>query len=296
VTVRTKLSAVTPRPVRRAVKLGIRAAYTLPTSRFRLLPSFLIIGAQRAGTTSLYRYLSKHPAVGPVVLTKGAHYFDTNYDKGLAWYRAHFPARWSGANTRRRFGVDRITGEGSPYYVFHPLAPFRIRETIPDVKLLLMLRDPVERAYSHYQHEKARGFEDLSFEEAIAREPERLAGERERIIADPTYLSFHHQHHSYLARGRYLEQLLVWRELFPPEQMMIIQTERFFTDPERGFAEVLAFLGLPPWRPPVFERYNARQYSSMRPDTRAWLQDYFRNLNEELEAYLGTNFGWGDRS
>ncbi len=291
-TFRAKVSKVTPRPVRRAVKRGVRAVYTAPTSGARLLPDFLIIGAQRAGTTSLYKYLAQHPAVGPVVLTKGAHYFDTNYQEGLDWYRAFFPTRWRAARIERRLGTRMITGEGSPYYVFHPLVPRRVAETLPDVKLLLMLRDPVERAYSHYQHELARGFETLPFEEAIDREPERLAGERDRMIADPTYNSFEYQHHSYLARGRYIEQILAWRELFPPEQLLILKMEEFFSQPDAGLARVLAFLGLPSWRPPAFERYNARRYTQMGDEIRRRLVEHFAVPNRELEAYLGAELGW----
>lgn len=289
---RSRVSVVTPRPVRRALKLGVRAVYTLPTSRLRALPDFLIIGAQRAGTTSLYRYLAQHPAVGPVVLTKGAHYFDTNYDKGLDWYRAHFPMTCRKALVRRRLGVDMQTGEGSPYYVFHPLVPDRVAETLPDVKLILLLRDPVERAYSHHQHEVARGFEHLPFEEAIDREPERLAGERERMIADPTYRSFEHQHHSYLARGHYLEQILVWHERFPRERLLILLMEEFFSRPAEGFTRVLDFLGLPAWQPATFARYNARRYDQMDPSTRRRLAEHFAEPNRELERYLGIKLPW----
>jgi len=291
-TLRARVSAITPRPVRRAVKQGVRAIYAAPTSQHRLLPDFLIIGAQRAGTTSLYKYLAQHPAVGPVVLTKGAHYFDTNYDKGLDWYRAFFPTERQAAKVRRRLGVRMLTGEGSPYYVFHPLAPGRVAETLPDVKLLLMLRDPVERAYSHHAHESARGFETLSFEEAVEREPERLEGERERMIADPTYNSFEYQHHSYLARGRYIEQILAWRDLFPADRLLILKMEDFFSAPEDGFARVLGFLGLPRWQPPTFVRYNARRYAQMDERTRRRLVEHFAEPNHELERYLGVTLGW----
>ncbi len=293
-TLRAKVSGITPTPVRRAVKQGVRAIYTVPTSGARLLPDFLIIGAQRAGTTSLYKYLAQHPAVGPVVLTKGAHYFDTNYDKGLDWYRAFFPTRWRRARVERRLGVKMLTGEGSPYYIFHPLVPRRVAETLPGVKLLLMLRDPVERSYSHYQHESARGFEQLSFEGAIDREQERLEGEREQMIADPRYNSFEYQHHSYLARGRYIEQILTWREHFPSEQLLILKMEGFFSDPEKGFARVIEFLGLPSWRPAAFDRYNARRYTQMDPDTRRRLVEHFAEPNRELERYLGVELGWSD--
>jgi hypothetical protein len=288
------LSDITPTPVRRAVKLGVRATYTLPTNRFRLLPDFLIIGAQRAGTTSLYKYLAQHPAVGPVVLTKGAHYFDTNFDKGLGWYRAHFPTRWRAGVVERRLGVPMQTGEGSPYYVFHPLVPPRVAQTLPGVKLILMVRDPVERAYSQYQHELARGFEDVSFEEAIDLEPSRLAGERERMLEDPSYHSFHHQHHSYLARGRYMEQIRTWLEHVDPDRLLTVRMEAFFSHPERGFAEVLRFLGLPEWRPPAFERYNARRYAQLDPAMRRRLVDHFSEPNRELRRYLGVPLEWSE--
>lgn len=290
--VRERVGRILPRPARRMVKLGVRSVWTLPTSPLRMLPSFLIIGAQRAGTTSLYRYLMQHPAVLPVVLTKGAHYFDTEYAKGLAWYRAHFPLRAHATLLRSRFGVDVITGEGSPYYVFHPLAPGRVAETLPDVRLVLLLRDPVERAYSQHQHEVARGFEHLSFEKAIDLESERLAGERERLTADPTYRSFEHQHHSYLARGRYLEQILAWRERFPQDRLLILIAEEFFADPSEGLARVEAFLGLPPWLPLSFPRYNARSRAPMNPATRDRLVAYFRRPNAELARYLGRDLPW----
>lgn len=290
--VRASVSRLTPRPLRRAVKLGVHALWARPTARFRLLPDFLIIGAQRAGTTSLYRYLVQHPAVLPVVLTKGVHYFDTAFEKGVLWYRAHFPLEAHAALLARRLGVAVKTGEGSPYYVFHPLAAERIARTVPDVKLILLLRDPVERAYSHYQHEVARGFEHLPLREALEAEEERLAGERERMMTDPQYQSFAYQHHSYVARGRYLEQILRWRELFPREQLLILISEEFFADPAATMARVLAFLDLPPWRPPAFARFNAGRYPPMEEAVRRHLEHLFRGPNEELARYLGRSLPW----
>src|SRR5438093_4320202 len=159
---RRSIAARTPKPLVRGVKAGIRAVYATPTSKLRVLPDFLIIGAQRAGTTSLYRYLSRHPAVAPAVLAKGAHYFDTAFDRGLPWYRGHFPTRMTAERIRAREGTF-ATGEGSPYYLFHPLAAERIAAALPGVKLVALLRDPVERASSHWVHEAERGFEQLSF-------------------------------------------------------------------------------------------------------------------------------------
>lgn len=287
----TRLSSVLPRPARRAVRKGGHRFGHL-TARFRLLPDYLIIGAQRAGTTSLFKYLVQHPAVGRPFLGKGAHFFDTNYSADLDTYRAYFPTaayKWYVKASRR---MDAVTGEGSPYYLAHPHAPYRIAETLPDVKLIALLRDPVERAYSHYHHEVARGFEDLSFDEALEREPTRLAGEVERMRADPAYNSFAFQHHSYLSRGRYAEQLEVWYSLFPKEQILVLRSEDLFADPERTYIDVLRFLGLPALPLREYEAFNPRTYTGMSSETRRRLVDYFADPNERLYDLVGVDFGW----
>jgi hypothetical protein len=277
--------------LRRAVKQGARA-YTGPTSGLRRLPDYLIIGVQRAGTTSLHRYLVQHPAVVTLLRTKGVHYFDTNYGKGMDWYASHFPTSIYGHYLRARHGVRLMTGEASPYYVFHPQVPHRVARHLPDVKLILLLRDPVQRAYSHYQHEVARGFETLSFEEAIRAEPERLAGERERLLAEPFYNSFAYQHHSYLARGHYDDQLATWRSLFPDRQLLVLSSERFFAEPDRAFRRVLGFLELPPFTPAAYERHNAHDYRQMGAGLRAMLVEHYRDPNRRLYETLGEDFGW----
>lgn len=289
---RATVARLAPWPVRRAIKAGVRTSWTLPTARFRLLPDFLIIGAQRAGTTSLYRYLTRHPAVLPVVLTKGVHYFDAAFDKGLSWYQAHFPLSAHARLLAHRLGVRIRTGEASPYYVFHPLVAERVAEVLPDVRLILLLRDPVERAYSHYQHEVSRGFEHLPLAEALEAEEGRLAGERERMIADPAYQSFAYQHHSYVSRGMYLEQILRWHELFPRNQLLILISEEFFADPTGTMERVLAFLDLPPWHVPGFPRYNAGRYPPMEDAIRRHLERVFRRPNEDLARYLGRSLPW----
>jgi sulfotransferase family protein len=170
--------------------------------------------------------------------------------------------------------------------------PARVAEHLPRAKLIALLRDPVERAYSHYQHEVARGFETLSFEEAIEAEPARLAGEVERMAAEPLYNSFAHQHHSYLARGCYAEQLARWRALFPPEQLLVLSSERFFREPERSFARVLDFLELPPSTPDAFEKHNAYDYRQMDATTRGRLVEHYREPNRALYEWLGDDLGW----
>jgi Sulfotransferase domain len=275
----------------RAARWGAQA-YARPTAGLRLLPSYLIIGAQRAGTTSLHRYLVQHPAVRTMLRTKGVHFFDTSYGRGMSWYASRFPTRAYGWYVRRRHGNRLITGEASPYYLFHPHVPSRVARHLPDVKLIVLLRDPVARAHSHFQHETARGFETLSFEEAIDAEPLRLGGELERMRREPLYNSFAHQHHSYLARGLYHDQLATWWSLFPGEQVLVLSSERFFAEPDRTFAQVLDFLELPAFTPPAYERHNAYDYGRLSEPVRRRLADHFREPNRRLYAALGEDLGW----
>jgi hypothetical protein len=287
------VSAASPKVyARRAAKSASRLL-TVPTLPLRALPDFLIIGTQRGGTTSLYRYLQQHPAVLPAVLNKGIHYFDTNFDRGPTWYRSHFPTSTAKAFRRRVHGGERvITGEGSPYYSFHPLAAGRIADLMPAGRFILLLRDPISRAHSHYQHEVARGFETLSFEEALEREEDRLAGEEERMVEDPSYYSFEHQHHSYVARGLYLLQIQRWRERFDEDQLLILDSTALFTDPEGTYRQVLRFLGLSEHSLPAYEKMNAHSYDGMGARALAFLRSRSREPNEAVFESLGRRLAW----
>ncbi len=173
-----------PGPVKRIVHFGSRG-YGRLTAEQRLLPSFLICGGQRCGTTSMYRALAAHPAVVKAVLHKGVHYFDVGYARGAHWYRGHFPTYRAAAKVERRYGVPAQTFESSPYYMYHPHAINRIAADLPDVRLVVLVRDPVERAYSQHAHEVARGFEtETDFVRALSLEQERLRGVTERMLAD----------------------------------------------------------------------------------------------------------------
>jgi hypothetical protein len=254
----------------------------------RLLPTFLLIGAQRAGTTSLHRALLGHPAVVGPVLHKGVHYFDVAYPRGVRWYRGHFP---TSAVARRRAGGPPQVFESSGYYLHHPYVPDRIAAHLPDVKLVAMLRDPVERAYSAHRHELARGFETLGFEEALDREAERLAGEVERL-RDPAYVSRAHRHHSYVDRGQYAEQLARYRDRFGADRVHVVWSEDFYERPEAAYADLLDFLGVAPWQPPTFERWNARPRAPMAEATRARLEAHFAPHDAALAELLGQVPSW----
>jgi hypothetical protein len=272
--------------------IALRTRWGQATAGLRPLPDFLVIGAQKAGTGSLYRHLAAHPQVIRAS-RKEVHYFDLNHHRGPDWYRAHFPVA-----PGRLLGLGgRRVGEGTPYYLFHPHVPRRVAALLPDVRLLVLLRDPVERAFSHHQWERRYGRETLAFEEALAAEELRTAPEMRRLAADPDFYAPHHHRHAYRARGRYAEQLERWFEWFPRERFFIEASERFFADPACVFRRVVAFLGLPPWLPASFERFNPGRYEgALRPETRAALRAEFRPHDERLYALLGVDYGWGEAS
>ena len=275
-----------------------RAAHSVSVSTGRLtywarmLPGFLIVGAQRCGTTSMYRTLSQHPAVLKAVLHKGVHYFDTGYDHGLPWYQGHFPLRAQAAWARRATGEIPLTFESSPYYMFHPLAAQRISRDLPGVKLVVLVRDPVERAYSAHAHELARGYETEPFERALSLEDQRLAGEAERIVSQPGYLSHSHQHHGYLTRGLYADQLERLSEQVGRARVHVVDSGQFFTDPEPVYDGVLDFLGLRHRGYPAFERHNARPRSPLPEGLRATLSEHFLRSDERLTPWLGQSPSW----
>ena len=271
----------------RPVRLKARRA----TARLRVLPDFVIIGAQKAVTTSLYAYLCAHPDV-LAAGRKEVHFFDVNYADGSAWYRSMFPLAASRALARRG-GRRVLAGEASPYYLFHPLASERAAALIPQAKLIVLLRDPVERAWSHYRHEVAKGREPLSFEDALAAEADRLAG-ADAAFRTGSAAAAHpgHRYHSYVARGRYVEQLPAWQRHYPSEQLLVLRAEDLFERPQQVWDETVAFLGLRPMAPPAFDVHNPGAGSSMAEATRAMLAETFRRPNAELAELLGRDLGW----
>jgi len=255
------------------------------------LPGFVVIGAQRCGTTSLFATLSQHPAVG-VPFRKEIHFFDRDlYERGERFYRSFFPS------PKRMLGRrELLTGEATPDYLFHPLGPERVAATLPDARFVVLLRDPVVRAWSHHALHATRGREPLSFEDAIDAEPERIAGERERILADPTYPATTYLRYAYLARGDYAPQLREWFAAIPRERFLVLVSEEFFTDPRGTLREVEAFLGLPPWEGPADAHHRhaiGGGASQMRPETRARLRDSFAPRIRATEELLGRELPWG---
>jgi hypothetical protein len=250
-----------------------------------VLPDFVIIGAQKSGTSFLYDLLTQHPYVKRAAL-KELHYFDRHFDRGIEWYRSQFPLpRWKEER-------KSITGEATPNYLFHPHAARRMAEVVPQARLIVLLRNPVDRAYSNYYKEVKRGGETLQFEEAIEVEEARSRGQMDKMLEDDRYTSFNQQQFSYLSRGIYVDQLLRWSGFYSKNQMLVLKSEDFYERPLDTLKLVLHFL--PDWQPDprVLTKKGTTRYSRMNPATRQRLEDYFEPHNRRLYEYLGVDFGW----
>ncbi len=254
------------------------------------LPDFLIIGAEKAGTTFLYWQLCKHPYVERAA-EKELHYFDSSkwVNRDVGWYRSQFPPpAW-------RDGQKVVTGEASPYYLFHPASPRRASGTVPNVMLIALLRNPVDRAYSAYNHKVSIGEEPLSFEEALAEEENRTAGELEKMLSDENYYSRNIRVHAYRSRGIYVDQLQRWHKHFAPDQLLVLRSEDLFADPIATEKVVHEFLDLPKFETnitSITKKRNRRTYQPMAPATRQRLEEFFEPHNRRLYEYLGVDFGW----
>jgi hypothetical protein len=240
----------------------------------------------------MFHLLRQHPVVFSGTLPrKEVHYFDHKYGRGAAWYRCHFPFTARTRLVAHRSGVAPVAFEATANYMFHPLAPARIHHDLPGVRLLVLVRDPVERAYSAHAHQVGYGYESEPFERALELEDARLAGEAERMAADPGYDSFAHDHHTYRARGYYADQLEHLESLFGRDAIHVVDSDSFFADPVPAYGQVLSFLGLP-GHTPRFTPQNARPRSPMPESLRTSLREHFRPHDERLTRWLGHPPSW----
>lgn len=280
------------RTAKEALRQAAHSAKAMTSGAARVLPDFVIVGAQKAGTTSLFAYLAQHPRIAEPS-SKEVHYFDYNYHRGENWYRGHFPLtaemeQWSEAQ-----GGAMLTFEASPYYMYHPLAIERMAADLPGVKAIAMLRDPVARAYSHYWHEHNKGQDDLSLEEAIVQEPRRLAGEAEKMRDHPDYRSYAHQHFSYVDRGRYAAQVERLHDVLGAANVCLLKSEAFFADPATETERVFEFLGLPRAEGIDYAPQNVGSYADEIPAAvRTRLRELFAGDYARLREIAGPGFDW----
>ena len=256
------------------------------TSRQRPLPDFLVIGAPKSGTTSLYEYLCTHPLVCRPS-TKEVNFFAFHFDRGVPWYRAHFPIRHARSLVEHRLGRQTLTGEASPAYFFHPVAAERAASVLPDAKLVAILRNPVDRAISAYHWAVSNRREHRPMEEAFADAFHRLGADEPQSDHDDAR---GHLRRSYVRRGHYAEQLERWYRFYDPSRLLVVETTQLTRTGGGGFDRVLEFLGLPPWRPPTFVEHLAGSYPPADPALREQLARHYEPHNAALYRLLGVDW------
>ena len=262
------------------------------TQRYRALPDFIVIGAQKAGTSSLFYYLTQHPQLIPSK-KKEIHFFDGGkdprfdvYDEGLPFYRAHFPLSFQLTNRQKVF-------EATPIYLFHPMAPQRLHKFLPHVKLIVLLRNPTDRAISHYFHSRRKGHETLPIGDAMQAEDGRLKRPFDQAnVLDPSF-----RFHSYKARGLYEQQLKRYLRYFPMQQLLILNSEDLFTEPHKVLHKVFEFVGVNA----TFAINDLRPRNAhKKPEpvplaVRVYLNSFFQPYHRPLYELVEQDFGWGRR-
>ena len=263
---------------------NIHKVYSYFTSTSKNLPDFLIIGAQKAGTTSLYNYLAQHPKIQPSIFRKEINYFEKRYyRKSLRWYQSQFSPSTPGL----------LNFEASTNYLFYPWAAKRVFETLPKSKIIILLREPKQRAWSQYKHQIRSKEEQLEFPEALERELNLIDAEEEKILANPKYFSKSFRNYSYLKRGLYCKQIQNWLQYFKIEQFFIYSSENFYKDPKKTCYEIFDFLEIERFPVDVSSKHNQSDTKQLPPEkTLELMDDYFREPNQMLYELLSQSFEW----
>ncbi|WP_428326202.1 sulfotransferase family protein [Nitrosopumilus sp.] len=272
---------------KRFYRLFIKRHFFGITSPLRVLPDFFVIGAGRTGTTSLYHYLDQHPS-----LSKSAYdelgFFDVNFHLGLNWYRSLFPSVFT--KFRIKLKTDFfMTYDVTPSYVRRPWIAKRIKKLFPKSKLIIVLRNPVDRTYSHYHLHRKFG-ETRTFEEFIKNEIDDVS-KWDVELKDDNYFATKVENSS-LARAFYAEQLPIWFEQFSKNQILIISSENLASNTRKTMNEIFSFLNLPEYDVPNIEKVNVSKKSKMNSKTREILLEFFKPYNEQLYDFLNKKFDW----
>jgi len=260
------------------------------TGPFRVLPDSIVIGVGRGGTTSLFHYLGQHKCV-----RKSAYdeigFFDDNYHLGLNWYRSMFPTRFTKNSIEKKFGKF-IAYEVTPWYIRRPWDAKRIHGLIPNVKLIAVLRNPVDRAYSHYHLSRRIQGLTTPFEDVVLEDMKRINEYREKNgeINDNYFKTI--VQNSFLARGFYAEQLKKWYEIFNDDQILVVPSEDLSEQTQKTLNKIFIFLGLEPETIPNLEKVNVAKYPPMEQNTRLKLLEFYSKYNQDLYDMLNLEFPW----
>ena len=219
-------------------------------------------------------------------------FFDKKFDQGVNWYKSFFPTTMAKSKLEKKQRTKCLTGEATPRYLHYPHAPKRVFGLVPNVKLIVLLRNPIDRSYSHYQMEVDSGHEELSFEDAIDQEKQKIVHDMKKMENDENFYSVNFYRKSYLTRGIYVDQLKRWFKYFPREKFLILKSEDLYSNPSNTYQQVLDFLGLSNYELTSFKAHRMRDYSPISSQTREKLTKYFEPYNEQLYELLDRNYDW----
>ena len=266
--------------------------YCGATGFLHVKPDFYIIGFAKCGTTSLFEYLISHPNIHPPK-GKEIDFFDRLYSRGINWYKVGFPFTIQKFIEKVFFRKKFLTGEATPRYIEHPHAINRIKQTTPNAKFIILLRNPIDRAFSQHNMNVKNDYEINNFNDALKEEPRRISNRIEKMTNDITYYSWNYDLYAYLEHGLYVDKIKRWMEVFPKEQFLIIQSEEFFKNPSKTYNDVLEFLGLKLFSLKKFEiKGKVNKNRTIDDDFRNELVDYFKPHNQKLYDFLGKSFDW----
>ena len=259
------------------------------TSGFRVLPKFFVIGGVRCGTTSLYHYLGQHNCMKQAVYDE-LGYFDDNFHLGLNWYRSLFPTKFIQKKIETQYGKF-LTYDVTPFYIYNPLVIERIFKFMSDAKIIAVLRNPIDRAYSNF-NDRLQQLNDTktTFEDAINKEMDIIEKKGKDIQDDEFLVNTFYELD--LARGFYAEQLRGWFDKFPKKNMLLIPSEDLSTNTNDTLSRIFEFLQIPKQEISDLTKQNKIKYPKMKDTTREILINFFRPHNEELFNMIGKRFKW----
>ena len=254
------------------------------TASSRVLPNFIIIGTVRSGTTSLYYNICEHPSVLPAAYDE-IGFFDSNFHLGLNWYRSMFPTKKEMEKIKEKTNFA-ITGEDTPFYFWKKETVSRIINAVPNSKLIVIVRNPVDRAYSNYNLGIRKKVEESTFEKAIDEEICFIENHSFRECID--------RKRSYLSKGFYAKQFSIWQEKFSQKKLHVVSTEEMEKQPQITMSKIFEFLEIPKYNIKNPQKQKSANYKKMHVDTRKKLLEFYKPHNEEFFNKINQSFDWDD--
>ena len=278
-------------------RFSFEKLYRKMTSRLRSLPDFIIIGVGRAGTTALYSYLIQHPSIVAASTDNNEsvadlHFFEYMISNNIQWYKSHFPILFSKSKNQKN---SFITGEYTSTYIYHPDVPKRIFNLLPKIKLIVILRNPIDKAYSTYQQQFRFGEYTTSFEDTVNAEFRRINLNKDF----PELNSNNYDFENFVAQniirhGIYADYLETWLKIFDRKQILILNSEDLKNSTKETLHRVFHFLIVSNYDIANTSQVNVGKYPPINKITRKKLIEFFKPHNQRLNKLLDTEFDWDD--